>query len=120
MLSSSPLARLAASSWSTKSNGTGTRPGIIRPQLLLKGKCSEIRPLLNIALSDSMAYFIDAVPLSLQNSFGLHCNAAGCQESLPPFRGRHARPWTLEPKVVSDRVRRDVAGRAVDTPAIAG
>jgi hypothetical protein len=40
--------------------------------------------------------------------------------SMPPFRGRHARPRTLELKVVSDRVRRDVARRPVDAAAVAG
>ena len=38
---------------------------------------------------------------------------------MPPFRDRHARPRTLELKVVSDRVRRDVAGRPVDAAAVA-
>src|SRR5262245_14853128 len=40
--------------------------------------------------------------------------------SMPPFRGRHAGPRTLELKVISDRVRRDIAGRTVDAAAVAG
>src|SRR5262245_3522684 len=40
--------------------------------------------------------------------------------SMPPFRGGHACPGTLELKIVSNRVRRDVAGRAVDAAAVAG
>src|SRR5215813_2690717 len=40
--------------------------------------------------------------------------------SMPPFRGGHACPGTLELKIVSNRVRRDVAGRPVDAAAVAG
>src|SRR5262245_5002049 len=40
--------------------------------------------------------------------------------SMPPFRGGHACPGTLELKIVGNRVRRDVAGRAVDAAAVAG
>jgi hypothetical protein len=39
---------------------------------------------------------------------------------MPPFRGGHARPGTLELKVVSNRIRRDVAGRTVNAAAVAG
>src|SRR5262249_60637794 len=40
--------------------------------------------------------------------------------SMPPFWGGHACPGTLELKIVSNRVRRDVAGRPVDAAAVAG
>src|SRR5262245_49473275 len=40
--------------------------------------------------------------------------------SMPPFRGGHACPGTLELKIVGNRVRRDVAGRPVNAAAVAG
>src|SRR5262249_10552623 len=48
------------------------------------------------------------------------CNAMlPTSASMPPFRGRHAHPRTLELKIVSDSVRRDVARRPIDAATIA-
>src|SRR5262245_21946066 len=64
--------------------------------------------------------FIDAAPAPVIRSCMAHAAMLATWVSMPPFRGGHACPGTLELKIVSNRVRRDVAGRAVDAAAVAG
>src|SRR5262245_3193724 len=69
-----------------------------------------------LTVSECLRY----VKLNRPRPISCHAAMLATWVSMPPFRGGHACPGTLELKIVSNRVRRDVAGRAVDAAAVAG